>query len=121
MGGPLLEAYAMGSAARGDRSASRWMPVVLGILLAVLSGAAVLGSIRQAMIAEHITDLADEVRVYEDAAYASLREMEVIQGAPKEPDGEEPQELPGANADATAAIDRAARAADLDTIRDIAG
>jgi len=97
------------------------MPVVLGILLAVLSGAAVLGSIRQAMIAEHITDLADEVRVYEDAAYLSLLEMELIQGALKEPDGEERQELPGANADATAAIDRAARAADLDTIRDIAG
>jgi len=86
------------------------MTVMLGALLAVLSGAAVLGSVRQATIARQIADTHGETQRYEEAAYLSLQEMELIQGSLNEPDGEERLELLSADTAVSAAINEAAQA-----------
>jgi diguanylate cyclase (GGDEF)-like protein len=83
--------------------------VLLGILLATSSVAAVTGSIRQTMITQHIAAGGYESQLLGDAAYRSLREMELIRAVMSNPDGEERRELLGAYAQATAAIAAAAR------------
>jgi diguanylate cyclase (GGDEF)-like protein len=85
------------------------MTVMLAALLAVLSGAAVLGSVRQAAIARQTADTHEETRSYEEAAYLSLQEMALIQGSLNEPDGEERLELLSTDAQVSAAINLASQ------------
>jgi diguanylate cyclase (GGDEF)-like protein len=77
---------------RGPRS-PRAVTITFGLVLAVLSGLAVLGSWQQATIVADQASDADRIDAYQQAVLLSQREMELVQAVLNEPDGTERQEL----------------------------
>jgi diguanylate cyclase (GGDEF)-like protein len=95
------------------RRTPRWMTWALAGLLALLSGYAVLGSLRQSELLQRISVDASNTDLAQDASYQATRELSLIQASLVEPGGEEQQQLPRAEAQVSAAI-RRLLAADTD-------
>jgi diguanylate cyclase (GGDEF)-like protein len=77
------------------RVASRWLGGLLSVVLAGLSGFAVLGSREQAGIVSQLAEDSANTDAYQRTAYLVAWEMALIQAATREPDGEERRELLG--------------------------
>jgi diguanylate cyclase (GGDEF)-like protein len=82
------------------------MTWALAALLALLTGYAVLGSWRQSELMGRISLDAFNTDLAQDANYQATRELSLIQASLIEPGGEEQQQLPFVEAQATAAVDR---------------
>jgi diguanylate cyclase (GGDEF)-like protein len=77
------------------RMASWWLVGLLAVVLAVLSGYAVFGSWRQAVIVEQLADDSADTDAYQNAAQLISWEMALIQASLREPDGEERDQVSG--------------------------
>ncbi|MFC4066600.1 putative bifunctional diguanylate cyclase/phosphodiesterase [Actinoplanes subglobosus] len=75
------------------RVASRWLVGLLSIVLAGLSGFAVLGSREQAEIVSQLASDSANTDAYQRTAYLVAWEMALIQASMREPDGEERRQL----------------------------
>ncbi len=78
------------------RPVQRWMAVALALTLAVLTVAAVLGSWRQAAIVQAVAAESTRTDGYQEAVYLATLEESLLQGALREPDGEERDDIVGA-------------------------
>ncbi|MFG1606082.1 putative bifunctional diguanylate cyclase/phosphodiesterase [Actinoplanes sp. NPDC049265] len=88
------------------------MAVTFGLVLAVLSGLAVLGSWRQATIVTDLAADADKIDAFQEAILLSQREMELVQAVLNEPDGTERQELLSLHDRTHSAIEQLAQTVD---------
>jgi diguanylate cyclase (GGDEF)-like protein len=88
------------------RRTPRWMTWALTGLLALLSGYAVLGSWRQSELISRVSLDSSNTDLAQDAAFQATRELSLIQASMIEPDGEEEQQLPLAEARVSAAVQR---------------
>lgn len=75
------------------RRSPRAMAVTFGMILALLSGLAVLGSWRQTALVRELAADADKIDAYQEAIYLSQREMEMVQAVLNDPNGAEREEL----------------------------
>lgn len=90
------------------RGASRWLAGLLAVVLAGISGYAVFGSWRQAVIVSELARDSANTDAYQQTAYLVAWELALIQGALQEPDGEERYQLPGVHRQTQVAIENMA-------------
>jgi diguanylate cyclase (GGDEF)-like protein len=95
----------MMAAARG---ASRWLVGLLAVVLAGMSGYAVFGSWRQAVIVSELAEDSANTDAYQQTAYLVSWELALIQATMREPDGEERHQLPGVHRQAQVAMEHMA-------------
>ncbi|BEL05321.1 hypothetical protein Q0Z83_035120 [Actinoplanes sichuanensis] len=90
------------------RGASRWLAGVLAVVLAGMSGYAVFGSWRQAVIVSELAQDSANTDAYQETAYLVTWEMALLQAALQEPDGEERQRLLGVHRQTQVAMENMA-------------
>jgi diguanylate cyclase (GGDEF)-like protein len=86
-----------GASPARSRPAFGWLTAVLGVLLAVLSAAAVVACWQQTKIVAEVAKAGDDADTYQQAAYQGAREMALIEAALTDPHGEQRQQVPAAN------------------------
>jgi diguanylate cyclase (GGDEF)-like protein len=89
-----------GSAVPGParrRTPFGWLTAILGVLLAVLSAAAVVACWQQTKIVAEVAKAANDADTYQQAAYQGAREMALIEAALRDPHGAQRQQLPAAD------------------------
>jgi diguanylate cyclase (GGDEF)-like protein len=73
----------------GSRRLQLWITVVLVVTLVGLTAAAVAGSWRQMVIVDTMASESADTDLHQRAAFLAVRELGLLQGALREPDGEE--------------------------------
>jgi diguanylate cyclase (GGDEF)-like protein len=89
----------------GRRRLQRWVAAALAGTLLSLTAAAVLGSWRQFVIVESMALDSTSTDAYQRAVYLAARELGLLQGALREPGGEEHLGAQSIGRDVTAALD----------------
>ncbi|WP_250006581.1 bifunctional diguanylate cyclase/phosphodiesterase [Actinoplanes sp. M2I2] len=85
------------SRVRPARRAPRGLTVLLALLLACLSGYAVVANWQQAALVRDVAEAGNDTDAYQAAAFDLTIEMAMLQATMLEPGGEERDELPAAN------------------------